>query len=217
MTKNCRFCAEEIQAAAIICRFCNREQRIEERPSSSPSWLPAAIAAAIVVVLGGATLVSYYTWTVTQHAGEAGKQSFQELIPPPEPPPPPPPLQMAIADEAFRRMPATSYFSYSFQLNDNRPCRLRGRIQVTAGGSHDVDVLVVDDDGMLNFQNGNGANTYLNEHRRSAVTLDLPVDGYKQYHLVISNNFSLFTSKTVSLENVRGVCGDVDGDGVGDV
>jgi len=215
MTKHCLHCAEEIQAAAVICRFCGREQRIRESRESK-DWLTAAAVAVILLLGGGVAVAVFFSWYATQ-AGSAAAKQAAELVPPAPPPPPPPPLVVEVANESYQRLRASSYSWYPFELSDSRQCYLRGHIEVTEGGSHDVEVFVTDQDGFQNFQNGNETNTYMHERRTSAVTLDLPVQGYKKYYLVVSNNFSLFTGKTVSLQNVRGVCGDADGDGVGDV
>ncbi|HYH78208.1 MAG TPA: emp24/gp25L/p24 family protein [Longimicrobium sp.] len=214
MTRHCRFCAEEIQFAALICRFCGREQRIREEPTTN-LWHSALAVITVLVLGGGIALAAIYA--NLPQSGDAVGELTKRLLPPPPPPPPPPPFALQIADEPYQRLNAGGYSWYPFELTDNRACRLRGHIQVTDGGSHDVEMFVTDQDGFVNFQNGNGVNTYLHERRTSAVTLDLPVRGFKKYYLVVSNRFSLFTGKTVSLQDIRGVCGDVDGDGVGDV
>jgi len=206
MTKHCRYCAEEIRSAAVICRFCDREQRIQEQPPAH-SWLSALVVMAVVAVGSGVALAAVDA--NLPPLGEAVAELTRRLAPPP-------PLTVTITDEPYQRLGARSYAAYQFELRDRRACRLRGHIQVTDGGSHDIDVFVTNQDGFQNFQNGNNLSTYMHERRTSAVTLDLPVRGFETYYLIVSNRFSLFTGKAVALQNIRGVCGDVDGDGLGD-
>jgi hypothetical protein len=217
MTKHCPFCAEQIQAAAVICRFCGREQRFQEQPVTPATrpWVTALVVTMVLLFGGGVALAAIYA--SIPPSGDTVTGLTNHLAPPPPPPPPPPPLLSAIADEPYQRLSAGSYAWYPFELADSRACRLRGHIQVTDGGSHDIEMFVTDQDGFQNFQNGNELYTYLHERRTSAVTLDLPVQGFKKYYLIVSNKFSLFTGKTVALQNIRGVCGDVDGDGIGDI
>jgi hypothetical protein len=97
------------------------------------------------------------------------------------------------------------YLYYEFSVDDERPCRLRGRVETTAGGSHDLDVLVFDADGWANFRYNRRARPVFEERRTAAVTLDVPLTS-GSYWIVFSNRFSNFTSKIVSAHNVRWIC-----------
>ncbi|HET7232923.1 MAG TPA: hypothetical protein VFJ16_23140 [Longimicrobium sp.] len=128
--------------------------------------------------------------------------------PPPPPPPPPPPATGDVADIPEMRIDPGQYHYYSMEITDERPCRLRGRVETTAGGRHDTDVLVLDVDGFTNFQFNRSYGTLFAAHRTAAVTLDVPLPGPGTYYLVLSNRFSAFTGKKVTVENVRWVCSD---------
>lgn len=56
--KKCRFCAEEIQDEAAVCRFCGRSQSGPElmapsAPRSRPPWRNTANLGAILAIVGG--------------------------------------------------------------------------------------------------------------------------------------------------------------------
>jgi len=97
------------------------------------------------------------------------------------------------------------YLYYGLDLTDSRPCRLRGRIETTEGGSHDLDVLVLDEDGFANFRYNRRFRPVFEERRTAAVTLDVPLSA-GSYYLVLSNRFSNFTSKLVTADDVRWIC-----------
>jgi len=128
--------------------------------------------------------------------------------PPPPPPPAPPPATGDVADISDLKIEAGQYSYYGMEISDERPCRLRGRVETTAGGRHDTDVLVLDVDGFTNFQYNRGFGTLFAARRTAAVTLDVPLPGPGTYYLVLSNRFSAFTGKKVNLQNVHWVCSD---------
>src|SRR5215218_5324855 len=101
------------------------------------------------------------------------------IAPPPSPPPPPPPPPATgdVADIPELKISAGQYHYYGMEITDERPCRLRGRVETTNGGRHDTDVLVLDVDGFTNFQYNREFDTVFAARRTAAVTLDVALPG----------------------------------------
>jgi hypothetical protein len=140
--------------------------------------------------------------------GEVGVDIAIAPAPPPPPPPPPPPATGDVADISDLKIEAGQYSYYGMEISDERPCRLRGRVETIAGGRHDTDVLVLDVDGFTNFQYNRGFQTLFAARRTAAVTLDVRIPGPGTYYLVLSNRFSAFTGKKVNIQNVHWTCSD---------
>lgn len=140
--------------------------------------------------------------------------------PPPPPPPPPPPSTATVEPRSHPpAAPATGsvvagvrfhlgperYREYTLTITDARSCRLRGRVETLEGGRRDIDVLVLTPEDFERFPHTRSSKIFAARHA-TEVVLDVPLPGPGQYYLVISNYFSGFTGKLVSVENVRWEC-----------
>ncbi|HEX8830202.1 MAG TPA: hypothetical protein VF705_03495 [Longimicrobium sp.] len=187
--KRCRFCAEEIQDAAVVCKHCGRTLTADN---------PEAVfrGAELAMGFGAFCLVG-----ALLYAGLEGAQ--------PEPPVkavrPPPPLEISVLDNPALRLPPGEHFDTAFVVTDPRPCTFHAHVQGLDGGRRDVEVYLLDEDGHVNWHNRREPISLYESGRTSATTVEVPLrEG--RYHLLISNRFSVFTAKTVQIDNARVVC-----------
>jgi len=73
-----------------------------------------------------------------------------------------------------------------------------GRFRAKGGSGNDVEVYILDTDGFENFRNRNSARTYYNSGRKTVESFNVMLPA-GNYYLVISNSFSIISTKTVSL------------------
>lgn len=214
--KLCPFCAEQIQAAAVVCKHCGRELDAQRQAAMFRGAELAMGVGAFFIV--GALLF----------AGVGGAERFpvvgrvaSAFLAPtprpvvaaapaaePEPPPPPPPLVISVLDEPSLRLAAGEHLDTAFVVDDelDRPCTFSGRVQGLDGGSRDVEVYLLDEDDLANWHNGIKPTPVYESGRTSAATVELPLPGEGRYHLLVSNRYSVFTSKTVRIADAHVTC-----------
>jgi hypothetical protein len=76
---------------------------------------------------------------------------------------------------------------------------VNGRFEARGGSGNDVEVFIVDQDGLTNWKNGHSTPTYYNSGRKTVGTFKVTLNP-GNYFLIISNTFSTYSSKAVTLK-----------------
>lgn len=202
--KQCPFCAEQIQRAALVCRHCGRTVQ-------APHSLVTARAVELGAGFGAFCFVGALLYAAMGGALD-GKMASAFAAPaaasraPAAAPKPPPPLVVRVLDEDALELPPGEHFDTAFAVSDSRPCTFHARVQGLEGGQRDVEVYLLDEDGNSNWHNGIKPAALYESGRTSASTIEVPLRQKGRFHLLLSNRYSLMTAKIVRVENARVVC-----------
>ncbi len=95
---------------------------------------------------------------------------------------------------------AHSFVWYTFVVPPNATeVTVNGHFTATGGAGNHIECYILDDDGFVNFKNGDAARTYYNSGKATTgIIAALLPSG--TYHLVLNNKYSLITPKAVQIE-----------------
>lgn len=114
----------------------------------------------------------------------------------------PPPLEVKAGQYLYNSFAIGHFTSFG-----SPPCRLTGRVIGLAGGNKDVDVLVLDEAAFSGWQEGKDFTAVFEEYQTSDATLDISFREPGEFYVVVSNRFSIFTTKTVHAD-IEVTCGN---------
>lgn len=215
--KCCPFCAEEIRAAAVLCKHCHREISdplrgpiaSSARPGAVPTqpvsgspvrgrsgFLIGATAGAVGIV---GVLAAFSSQTSPTSASIDARYGTSHIAPLP-------PTVVRIADTAGLEIEAEHFHAFSWTVRDERPCTLTGHVAGLAGGRKDVEILVLTADDLENWKRGLATAPIHQTGQVAAQRLDVALPGPGAYRLVLNNAFSLVTDKVVQVRDMRVTC-----------
>jgi hypothetical protein len=107
-------------------------------------------------------------------------------------------MRFAIDEVAIVRPGRFLYYQFSFSIPS--PCIVRGQIVGLAGRNKDFQAFIMDDHSFLEWTTNHEGQAYWQSGRVTATELGVRLTGPSMYYLVISNEFSRFTAKTVKVQ-----------------
>lgn len=81
----------------------------------------------------------------------------------------------------------------------DRGVNVVGRYTAQGGSGNDIEVFILDDDGLTNYRNGHSSPTFYNSNGRKTVGNFNTWLGTGTYYIVLNNKFSFLSNKVVTL------------------
>ena len=103
------------------------------------------------------------------------------------------PSAFVVAPGQFNYFPVTL-------VNSTGSGILTGRFRAQGGSGNDIEVFVVDEDGLENYKNGHRVPTYYNSGRVTVGTINAVIVEGHTYYLVFNNRFSTFSNKAITAD-----------------
>jgi hypothetical protein len=198
------------------CQRCGRPERRHAgaelaTPRSRLTGAPRALEIAVGAVAFGfvAYLVAGSAGVLPADLGELRVPiggAAAEFLMDPVVAGPPPPFEMELLDSDVIDLRTGDHFDAPFEVRDPRPCVLTGRVLGLAGGGRDVEIFVLDEPGYRDWQHGIAPSALFESGRSSAASIAVELPSPGRYHLLLSNRYSIFTSKRVRVDDARLRC-----------
>lgn len=91
-----------------------------------------------------------------------------------------------------------SYLALPIPTSGDGVVRIMGRFEAQGGSGNDIEVYIKGEDDYINWKNGHASQSYYQSGRQTVGEFDVGVNG-GTYYLILSNTFSTFTPKAVTL------------------
>lgn len=209
--KKCLQCAEEIQYDARVCKHCGRDVVSASIEPRGIRGLSTALAAGVLLAVGGFGLV---TWqhdrireaealesTLANERAQLASAILDSMVR--DSIKKATPVFFPVADSDAQEIPAGKFFEVKFAVPDlDRNCKVVGSVRGLAGGNKDVAVYLLTPEQLVDWRASpaRDPHTSWEAFKDSTVTVDYQLYGGGDYYLVVSNGFSVFTSKTVQIK-----------------
>ena len=94
------------------------------------------------------------------------------------------------------------YVDFTFNVNTETMHNVRvvGWFMACGGAQNDIDVLILNDIDFINWDNLHEVEAVYKSGKITIAEMDVPIADSGDYHLVLDNSFSEFTSKNVSAQ-----------------
>lgn len=171
-----------------------------QRPPTGRSKRTITIVAGCAILIALAMVAGIIARNLNESAQPG--LALTNSLPTPTPIPSPTPYWAKHSVKVGRdvlALPARQLHQVPFEVDPAwRNVQLVGRFTAQGGWGNDVEVLVTDEDGVVNYQNGHKYRNWYASGKVTADTLSVPLPAGK-FVLIISNTFSLLSQKSVQM------------------